>query len=108
MINQELSHQLSYLLDKHGYAIETSIYSNDILDRIRLKEEYTYIFIDDDMDKRAIEVLNNLKSNFKFKTNMIVMIDKDLEMIKDHFIKDGFTNYLIKDNVESELERVLK
>ena len=106
--NQELSHQLSYLLDKHGYAIETSIYSNDILDRIRLKEEYTYIFIDDDMDKRAIEVLNNLKSNFKFKTNMIVMIDKDLEMIKDHFIKDGFTNYLIKDNVESELERVLK
>ena len=105
--NQELSHQLSYFLDKYGYAIETSIYSNDILDRIRLKEEFSYIFIDDDMDKRAIEVLKELKKDPKFKINVIVMLDKDLEMIKDHFISDGFTNYLMKDNVESELKRVL-
>ena len=106
--NQELKTELAYLLDKQGYAIETSFYSNDILDRIRIKEEYSYIFIDDDMDKRAIEVLKELKSDSKFKINVIIMIDKDLEMIKDHFIEDGFTNYLMKDKVESELKRVLK
>ena len=105
--NQELSHKLAYYLDKRGFSIETSIYSNDVLDRIRLKEEYSYIFIDDDMDKRAIEVLKELKKNPKFKINVIVMIDKDLEMIKEHFIEDGFTNYLLKDDVENELERVL-
>ena len=105
--NQDLRHQLTYLLDKRGYDIETSIYSNDILDRIRLKEEYKYIFIDDDMDKRAIEVLNELKKDPKFKIKLIVMISKDLEMIKDNFIKDGFTNYIMKDNLEEELKRVL-
>ena len=105
--NKKLMRDLSSKLDKKGYIIETSIYSNDIIDRVRLGEEFEYIFIDDNMDKRAIEVLKIIKKNPKFKTKFIVILGDDMEMIKEHFIEDGFNNYLMKNKLESELERVI-
>ena len=81
--------------------------SNDIFDRVRLKHDYAYIIIDDNMDKRALEVLKELKKNPKFNTKTIVMIDKSLTIIKDNLIKDGFNDYIFKENINEELERVL-
>lgn len=106
--DNDLMHRMMNILDNKGFDIETSIYANDILDRIRLKEEYVYIFIDDNMDKRAIEVLKELKKNSKFKSKVIVILGSDMELIKEHFIEDGFDNYIMKDNLEKEIERVLE
>ena len=105
--DNDLKQEMLNYLYKLGYDVETSIYSNDVIDRIRLNEKFDYIFLDDNMDKRALEVLKEL-NKYKFKSNIIVIIDKDLEMIKDHLIKDGFSNYILKDNLEEELKRVLK
>ena len=105
--NQDLMSHLGNLLGKLGFDVEQSIYSNDILDRVRLEEKFDYIFIDDNMDKRAIEVLKELKKYSKFRSNVIVMLDADMDIIKDHFIKDGFYNYIMKDNIEEDLKRVL-
>lgn len=105
--DEELKNSMINILSNKGYDIETSIYSNDILDRIRLKEEFEYIFIDDDMDKRAIEILNDLKKNTKLKVKVVVILDKDMEMIKEHFIEDGFYNYIMKNNLFEELKKVI-
>ena len=59
------------------------------------------------MDKRAIEILKELKKNPKFNTKVIVMIDKSLELIKDDLIKDGFNDVIFKENIDKELERIL-
>ena len=58
------------------------------------------------LDKRAFEVLKELKKDTKFKTPVIVMLDKDTEFIKEHFVEDGFSDYLIKNELASEIERI--
>lgn len=99
---------ITKLLEKKGYHVENSIYANDVIDRIRLKESFNYIILDDMLDIRAIEVLKTLKNDNKFKTPVIVMIDKDVEFIKDHFVEDGFSDYLLKDNLSEEINRIFK
>ena len=86
---------------------DNEAYENDILDRVRLFEKYTYIIIDDDMDKRALEILKELKKNPKFNNKVIVMIDKSLELVKDDLIKDGFYDCIFKEEIDKELERIL-
>ena len=105
--DKSLKNYMSSILDKKGYNIDTSVYSNDILDRVRINNNYKYIFIDDNMDKRALEVLKELKNNSKFNTKVIVMIDASLNIIKDSLVKDGFYDCVIKENIQEELERVL-
>lgn len=105
--NQSLKNQIIKILDEKDYTINTSAYSNDILDRVRLNNDYEYIFIDDSMDKRAIEILNKLKTNPKFNTKVIVMIDKSLDIIKNDLIKDGFYDCIFKEEIDKELERIL-
>ena len=105
--NQSLKNQIIKILDKKDYTINTSAYSNDILDRVRLNNDYAYIFIDDSMDKRALEVLKELKNIPKFNTKVIVMIDKSLDIIKNDLIKDGFYDCIFKEEIDKELERIL-
>ena len=105
--DKNLKNKIVINLDKRGYAIDTSAYSNDILDRVRLFDKYTYIIIDDAMDKRALEILKELKKNPKFNNKVIVMIDKSLELVKDDLIKDGFYDCIFKEEIDKELERIL-
>lgn len=106
--DKNVIHELSNLLNEYEYNVETSIYSNDIIDRIRLGEEFVYIFIDDNMDKRAIEVLNELKEKNKSKIKLVVLLDSDMNIIKEQFIRDGFSDYIMKDNLKDDLKRVLE
>lgn len=99
---------ISNMLEKLDYNVEKSIYANDVLDRIRLKENFAYILLDDKLDIRAYEVLKELKKNKKFKTPVIIMLDKDTEFIKEHFLNDGFTDYLLKSDINNEIKRIFK
>lgn len=100
--------RLNKLIDKKGYQVENSIYANDVLDRIRLNQEFSMIILDDNLDKRALEILNLLKKNKKFKTQVMVILDETTINIKEHFIKDGFTDYLDKNNIVKEIDRIFK
>ena len=105
--NNDLSNQMLKILNKRGYSIDTSTYSNDILDRVRLNDNYSYIFIDDAMDKRAIEILKKLKTIPEFNTKVVVIIDKSLDLVKNDLIKDGFYDCIFKEDINKELERIL-
>ena len=96
------------LLEKKDYNVESSIYANDVIDRIRLKEKFSCILLDDMLDKRAIEILQELKKDSKFKTPVIVMLDEDVSFIKEHFVKDGFSDYLLKNDLVNEINRLFK
>ena len=106
--NMSFIKNITGLIIKKGYDVENSIYANDVLDRIRVGQEFSYIFLDDMLDIRALEVLRKLKKNPKFKTPVIVMLDSDTEFIKEHFVKDGFTDYLLKSDLGNEINRILK
>ena len=106
--DMEFMKNITNSLNKRGFDVENSIYGNDVLDRIRTGENFKYIFLDDMLDIRALEILKKLKKNPKFKTPVIVMLNDDTAFIKEHFIEDGFNNYLIKSDLNSELNRILK
>lgn len=104
--NMNLVNSLNkYLLNKN-YFIETSIYGKDVLERMRIGEKYKYIIIDDNIDTRALPLLQKLKKNKKFKIPVIIILDKETEFIKKHFIKDGFSDYILSYDLKKELERV--
>jgi len=99
---------ITKLIERKGYSVENSIYANDVIDRVRIKESFSYIIIDDMLDKRALEILKELKKDKKFQIPVIIMLDKDTEFIKEHFIKDGFCDYILKSDLAEEVNRIFK
>ena len=53
------------------------------------------------------EVFKKLKNIKKFKTPVIITLEKDKEFIKKHYINDGFSDYLLKSDIDNELKRIM-
>lgn len=43
-----------------------------------------------------MKYLKKLKNIKKFKTPVIITLEKDKEFIKKHYINDGFSDYFLK------------
>ena len=81
----------------------------NIFNKIKLKEKYDYIIIDDVLpNSSALAVLEELKKVKDFKTPIIVMLNDNKEGIKLHYLKDGFADYIIKSKLDTELARIMK
>ena len=91
---------------ENNYLVEKSLYEQDIIDKIKNKQEYKYILIDDNLDTRALPILNKLKT-LNNKIPVIVILDKDTSVIKKQFLKDGFSDYILKNNIESDIKKLL-
>ena len=89
-----------------NYLVEKSLYGQDIIDKIRNKQEYKYILIDDNIDTRSLPILNKLKT-LNNKIPVIVILDKDTSVIKKQFLKDGFSDYILKSNIDSDIKKLL-
>ena len=87
--------------------VVTTLVGRDVLDKINSGDNYDLIILKDDMQPdSAYSILKSLKENKKFNTSVVIAIEKDREFIKDHFIKDGFSDCIILENIENEIERV--
>ena len=105
---KELSKITDYL-EKHDVSVNRSLFGRDVINKISTKHKFDFILLDDETNTiSAYEVLKELKKNPKFNIPVIVMIDDQKEFIKLHFLKDGFSDVLLKSKLESELERILK
>ena len=91
---------------ENNYLVEKSLYGQDIIDKIRNKQEYKYILIDDNIDTRSLPILNKLKT-LNNKIPVIVILDKDTSVIKKQFLKDGFSDYILKSNIDSDIKKLL-
>ena len=79
----------------------------DAVDRIRTGEYYDLIIIDDDMvNKSAVATLEELKKLDNFNIPVIVMLEKNKEIIKKHYLEKGFLDYILKENLDDEIERI--
>ena len=104
----ELTNKIAKMLENKDYIVDNSIYANDIFDKIKSGEKYKYIIIDDSIEKRALPILNKLKSINGFKTPIIVILNDDTSFIKKHFLEDGFSDYILKSNIKEDMERIFK
>ena len=53
----------------------------------------------------TLQELNKLND---FNIPTIIMLKKDKENIKEHFVNDGFSDYLLLDNLDNELNRIME
>ena len=101
--------RISHFLEDNGCIVTSSLYASDIIEKTSKKYKYDLILLDDETGTySAYDVLMELKKNEKFNTPVIIMIDDNKESIKLHYLKDGFSDVIMKSKLTVELERVIK
>ena len=56
----------------------------------------------------GLATLQELQKLKDFDTPVIVMLNESKDSIKEHYIKDGFADYLLTDDVEEEIIRIIE
>lgn len=106
--NEDEIRRIKKVLEKKDYDVVTSMFGQDAIDRIRNKEKYDVILIDDEMPlMNGINVLDELVK-LKNKSKKIVLLEKDKLFIAHHYVKDGFNNYIDKTHLVKELDEKIK
>ena len=95
------------LLERHNANnIKTCESGFDCINRIGKGEIYDIILLDDMMPKMSgIETLQKLKSMPNFKTPVIALTANAITGMKEHYLAEGFDNYLAKPIQDDELIR---
>ena len=105
--NDELE-RVEKILDERDIDKVVTLFGQDCVDKIEHNEEYDLIIIKDELkEETAYEILNKLKQIPKFKTPVIIAIDKEKEFIKEHFINDGFKDCIILNDDKKALEEII-
>lgn len=100
---------ISEYLEKYNIEVVKSMYANECLDRINNGQKFDLIISDDEMSPMTgINLLEKLKENQKFNIPMVILLDKNKESIKEHYLKDGFNDYILKESLKEELDRIIK
>ena len=86
-----------------------TMYGLDAVNRIRSGEKFDYIILDDETVKgSAKNTLDDLKCIEKFNMPVVVMLEKNKEMIKDKYKEIGFSDYILKEDIEKSIEKFIK
>lgn len=93
-------------LKRNNLDVITTMYGNDIENLIKANNDFDILFIDDEMKpKNAVELIKNINAK---SLKVIVMLNKEKEMIKDHYLNDyPFKDYLLKDDYKEEFKRII-
>ena len=80
----------------------------DVINKIRNKEKYDLILLDDMMPKlTGVETLNRLREIDKFNIPVVVLTANAVSGMKENYLEKGFNDYLSKPIDKTELIRVL-
>ena len=103
--DKEENFMISNILGEYNIDLNITMTGKDCIDRTNNGEFYNLIIIDDELgETSALQTLNELNKNNKFKTPVIVMLKKDKEHLKKYYIDDGFKDTIFKENIEEEIK----
>ena len=102
----KLLKQLEKLFNE--YTSNSVLNGLDAIDLIKAGENYNLILIDDVMKPiSGLEVLKKLRS-LDINIPCIIMLENDKDHIKNHYIKDGFIDYIMKDDLKGEVNKIIR
>ena len=102
----KLLKQLEKLFNE--YTSNSVLNGLDAIDLIKAGENYNLILIDDVMKPiSGLEVLKKLRS-LDINIPCIIMLEKDKDHIKNHYIKDEFIDYIMKDDLKGEVNKIIR
>ena len=101
---------INSLANKYDIELLTSMFGNDLVQRIKDGEVFDLIILEDEMKPdSALTILGKMQEVKKgFNIPTAVMLKKDKESIKKHYIEDGFDAYIRKETMEEDLDGVIK
>lgn len=106
--DKNITNILKKKLNENSIGYSVMLYGMDAVDKIKSGKKYDFIIIQDDMKEMSgYTTLKEMQKINKFNTPVIVMLDSIKDNIKEHYIKDGFEDYILMDNFTEELNRVL-
>ena len=101
---------INTLASKYDIELLTTMHSSDIIERVKDGEIFDLILLEDDMKPISgfgtFGKLQEAKEGFNVPT--VIMLNKNKESIKDHYVEDGFSNYIRKQNLEEDFDKVIK
>lgn len=101
---------INTLAGKYDIELLTTMHSSDIIERVKDGESFDLILLEDDMKPISgfgtLGKLQEAKEGFNVPT--VIMLNKNKESIKDHYVEDGFSNYIRKQNLEEDFDKVIK
>ena len=84
------------------------LYGKDAIDRIKSGRKYDYILISDEMKEMSgLMTLRGMQEIDNFKIPTIVILGNNGEQIKKHYLNDGFSDYLLLNDFEAEINRII-
>ncbi len=95
-------------LKDYDVEVFVNFSSIDAISKIEMGNNYDLILLDDEMSEMSgYEVFKRLKKIKKFKIPVVITLEKDKEFIKKHYIKDGFSDYFLKNDIDNEIKRIM-
>ena len=103
--DEEEIRKMKHALERKNYDVVISMFGQDAIDRVRNKEKYDIILIDDEMPLmngiNVVEEINKVKN----KSKEIVLLNPDKLFIAKHYLNDGFDDYIDKSKLIEEINR---
>ena len=107
--NKGIIREVKRILGSKGITSSVLYYGKDAVDKIKSGKEYNFILIEDEMKEMSgLMTFKAMQEITGFHVPTIVMLQKDKDPIKKHYLEDGFNDYLLVDNMENELERIIE
>ena len=94
--------KIKNILNKNGVSYSVLYYGLDAVDKIKSHKKYDFILISDEM--KEISGLSTLKEMQKvkgFSSPCIVMLNESKKGLAKHYIEDGFSDYIINEDIDS-------
>ena len=102
--------ELNSLSNNYDIDFLTTMHSSDLIQRVKDNESFDLIILEDNMNPLSgyatLGKLQSIKQGYNIPT--VVMLDKDKESIKQHYIEDGFDGYIRESNIEEDFDNIIK
>ena len=96
-------------LTDNNITYSSLYYGADAIDRLKSGKKFDFIIVDDEMKEMSgFMTMKGMKKINGFKTPIIVILDEDKEHIKEHYLEDGFKDYILISNLDSDLNRIIE
>lgn len=106
--NKKLLKDINSLVKNYDIELLSSIFSSDLVQRVKDSEVFDLIILDDKTQSdTALATLQELQK-LKCSAPCVVMLPKEEEKLTKHLLEDGFSNYIIKENLEKDFDKIIK
>lgn len=106
--DKELIAKTKRIINKYEFNFSTILDENYAIDMLKNNKEFKLILVSNKINLMSgYEFMQKIKDN-NIKVPIVIMLNKNEDELAKYFIKDGFNDCLILENLEEEMKRLIK